>query len=450
MIDNLLTLIRELRSLIKASTMVVGARIIGGLIGIVSQIIVARYMGAESLGLYFLAFSLATVLSILFSLGYPSIIARFVADHHNGGKTAIFPQFLSSARRDIVITSICGVFITSLLVLLLPPVSQDYLICLLIGVLTAPPLTFMKLNGALANAHKKFMISYLPDLFFRPLLMLVLIALFLGLTDKINIVLLVGGHLIVVLFLAILQGRTTRNLSSTTRPQPSVKEKEHSASGTTKKQRARWRAHALPMVIATLFFSVFSDLDLVILGLLLETRELAIFGASLKIALFLAFSIQVVHQLIIRDLADAMHAQKRALQDKIIAHANMISISLSLGALFVVLLFGENVLRIFGEEFVEGYDSLVILVLAQLIRAVAGPATQVLVLSGDEKHSLPVFAGGMVLLVVANFALVPLLHLNGAAIAALIVTLGWSMGLMIVARKKTGLVTAALPIPRWC
>jgi O-antigen/teichoic acid export membrane protein len=92
-------------------------------------------------------------------------------------------------------------------------------------------------------------------------------------------------------------------------------------------------------------------------------------------------------------------------------------------------------LRFFGDEFVPGYWCLLILMLAQVGRAVAGPATHVLTLAGREKACLPVFAASLVALVAVNAGLVPFFGINGAAVAVLSVTLLWTVWMAAVARR---------------
>jgi O-antigen/teichoic acid export membrane protein len=193
------------------------------------------------------------------------------------------------------------------------------------------------------------------------------------------------------------------------------------------------------MIIATLFLSMFADFDLVLLGAILPHRELALFGAAIKIALFVAFAIQTGHQLILRDLAEAIVDKDNAAIRRIIAQANSIAIALSGSALGIVVLFGDKVLGLFGSEFTGGYKCLLILMAAQFLRALAGPGAQVLTLTGHEAQSLPVFVGGLILLVFANIPLARLFGLEGAAFAVLIVTISWTVGLAIAAHKKSGI-----------
>jgi O-antigen/teichoic acid export membrane protein len=172
---------------------------------------------------------------------------------------------------------------------------------------------------------------------------------------------------------------------------------------------------------------------------------LALFGVAIKIALFVAFAIQTGHQIILRDLGEAILGKDDAAIRRIIAQANGIAIALSSAALGFIVLFGAAFLRLFGQEFVGAYVCLVILMVAQLLRALSGPGAQVLTLMGHEEQSLPAFAAGLLLLVFANIPLARLFGPEGAAAAVLLATIGWTVGLAVATRKKSGISVIPLP-----
>jgi O-antigen/teichoic acid export membrane protein len=434
-------LVESIRPLLMASALVIGARVVGGGLGLVSQVVIARYLGAESLGLFFLSLSVATVLSIFASIGYPYIVTRFMVRDKSNGQAPELMRFISSARRDIRVASILTVVAGSAVVTLLPSISEETRICLILGVLTAPVIAILWFNNAIANGEKRFMMAYLPEIVVRPLLLLTGVAILWAASLPPNIIVLVAMNLVITVGLVVYQEIALPRVLSAA-PGFTVAQKA------TVELRRRWRQHATPMIIATLFLSMFADFDLVLLGAILPHRELALFGVAIKIALFVAFAIQIGHQLILRDLAEAISYKDDAAIRRIITHANGIAIALSGSALGFVILFGDKVLGLFGHEFTGGYMCLVILMVAQFLRALAGPGTQVLTLTGHEAKSLPVFVGGLILLVVANIPLTLLFGLEGAALAVLIVTIGWTFGLTFVAYKRTGITTASMILPR--
>jgi O-antigen/teichoic acid export membrane protein len=91
-------LIESIRPLLMASALVVGARVIGGGLGLVSQVVIARYLGAESLGLFFLSMSVATVLSIFVSIGYPFIVTRFMVRGKDDGQAPELIRFIAKSN----------------------------------------------------------------------------------------------------------------------------------------------------------------------------------------------------------------------------------------------------------------------------------------------------------------------------------------------------------------
>ena len=198
------------------------------------------------------------------------------------------------------------------------------------------------------------------------------------------------------------------------------------------------------MMLIALFISVFADMDIVVSRLFLSDAQTGIFGVCLKISLFVAFGIQVIHQVIQRDIADALHNRNNSQIHKIMARANAPAVAGSIAATIVVAMFGRELLGIFGNEFVAGFTSLAILMFSIVVRAIAGPAAQVLALGGHEKACLPVFAVCMILLVLGNFALIMWLGLPGAAVTVLIVSAVWSIWLAVIAKKKLGLNTCVI------
>jgi O-antigen/teichoic acid export membrane protein len=424
--------------LLKASALIVGARVIGGGIGFVSQIVIARYLGAVSLGLFFVSISIATVLSIFISFGYPFIVARFMVGAGKQGRSLELMSFIENARRDVLVAGALSVVIGSAIVFLLPSIDKQAQACLFLSVLTAPISALFYFNSAVANGEKKFMMAYLPDLVIRPSLILAGVALLRAASMPPNIIVLVAMNLAIVAGLVVYQERALPRVLPAapgfTLPQTATPE-----------QRSRWRRHAMPMIIATLFLNMFADFDLALLGAILPARELAVFGVAIKIALFVAFAIQTGHQIILRDLGEAILGKDGAATRRIIAQANGIAIALSASALGIIILFGDAFLGLFGHEFTDGYMCLVILMVAQLVRALAGPGAQVLTLIGHEQQSFPAFAGGLFLLVSANIPLARLFGLEGAAASVLIATIGWTVGLAVATHKKSGISVMTLP-----
>ncbi len=83
----------------------------------------------------------------------------------------------------------------------------------------------------------------------------------------------------------------------------------------------------------------------------------------------------------------------------------------------VVIVFAPTLASIFGAEFVDGAASLRILAIGLLISSLFGPVGSILLMSGDSKATLRVGIMGFATNLVLNLVLVPIMGIEGAAVA---------------------------------
>ena len=262
----------SLKSLLKSSTLVVGARVVGAILGVAAQILLARILSAEDLGNFFIALSLAMVLATISTLGYPWIVPAILTRADAAGRPHRAAAFLAWARREIGIVSVGLAVLAIVTVLLVPTFSIQTRWILAAGAVTAPVFALMRFNSAVANARRKFALGYLPELFWRPLLLLGLIVALWALSGPFHLTSLLLGHLAITIALT---AEMARRLSAGDRIQGGLPTTPDRLMPGRRGQGRRWRTRAMPMVIATLFIGVFADLDLLFAALILNEAQTA-------------------------------------------------------------------------------------------------------------------------------------------------------------------------------
>lgn len=425
---------KALGDLFKRSTLLLGSRLSGAAIGFISQLALARLLGAESLGMYYLAISLGGVLAILAGLGYPSITVRFISEYRVNGEWHALRAFLTSAYRTAAIAGAALIVVTGVVIFVWPTATFEQRLCLVLGALTAPAFTFIRLNGAIANAYRRYFLSFLPDLLVRPAVMLAIIGILIAVGVTITVPQLLALNLAIILVISIPVFFTVRQTTSSDLDQTSDVTTEDAAAPTGSK----WRGHGLPMVVVALFTALFADVAILTVGIALPPDQTATFGVCIKIALLLGFAIQSVHQLIMPDASETYAKGDKAAVRNIIMRGNALSLIACIGATAGIVLFGRFALSVFGPQFEQGYVCLIILALSQVYRAGAGPVSQMLNLAGEERRAVPVFATCLVLLVVAGTGLTPFFGLTGAAIAVFLVTALWTTWLSVISKRHSG------------
>ena len=66
-----------------------------------------------------------------------------------------------------------------------------------------------------------------------------------------------------------------------------------------------WRREATPLIVVALFTYFFADVAILMVTPLLSSADTAVIGLCLKLALLVGFAVQVAHQVVVPDLADA-------------------------------------------------------------------------------------------------------------------------------------------------
>ncbi|MEO1198785.1 MAG: oligosaccharide flippase family protein [Pseudomonadota bacterium] len=418
------------------------ARIFAAGLGLVTQILLARALGASDLGLVYIVMSAASVLALVCGLGFPSVTIRFIAQYRAEAHRAAADAFMRFSR--ITSYTLLGVVMTVGLVAILVSGNEDQGIykALLLG-LTAACYMALRLNGALANADRHFNLAYLPTLLGKPVIVLAGVALMMAGAVGMTALGFLAIHLIGVVLLAAWQAWRVRNLRRAT----FAAEMAAGARWETRPplpKRRTWLKPAVTMLPVALFTAMFADACILAAAPFLAPSDLAVFGICLKLAFLVGFAIQVVSQVVLPDAADAVFAEDKHELRRLMRLTSWFGAGIAMVALASFAILGEFVLSLFGDDFTPGWLCLLVLAASQVMRGAMGPGSYLLAISGGERHTIPLSILGVLLLVGLTAGLAPAYGLTGAAIAVLATQTIWSAALAVSATRHTGVSPALI------
>ena len=427
------TLLMKLARLFSTSSLLSLARVAGALAGFATQVVLARTLQASALGVFYSVTSLAAVVGLIAAHGYPSIAARFMSRYREHGKVGLIAAFVAQARRDATLYAGIATLGVLAVALLWPSLGIEARLALVAAALSIPANASLRLNGTFATTIRRFALAYLPDTCIRPFLLLggvgLLIALGVTLTPS-NVTFLLT---LIFIGLALTQYALLRkDMPKGEAPAPPPR------------LRTIWRREATPLILVALFTYFFADVDILIVTPLLSSADTAAVGLCLKLALLVGFAVQVAHQVVVPDLADARARKDHGSIGGVMLRALAFPIAITLAATLIVALWGESLLAIFGPEFTGAKLPLVILMGCQLARAVFGPSVPLLTVIGAQKENAALAVAALIVLALSNLVLAPLYGVLGAAIAVAIATLFWLVGCAVVLERLSGLRTDAL------
>jgi O-antigen/teichoic acid export membrane protein len=416
------------RRLLSQSSLIFGSRLFGAGVTFLIQIAIARQFGAAALGHYILIIAMVNIVAVLMPLGFEAIGTYFAAEYRARGEGRQLRRFM---RRAYLHIAVSGLVLLAIGYPILDHLGEpgkavvDHWVPAMI-LATATGMVFV--SGAMLVGLKRPFAGFFAETIMRPLLGIAgfVFALVVTGEDRIDEIVwvLAVGYAVVAIVQYFMLRRTAY----------AIPLEENPRSGETR----RWWYFAVPWMALVVAGDFFFDIDLLILAGHLDRHELAIFGVCTRIFSLVAFGVSSVYAVTMPDMFESEALKDRAGFHRKIGEANLVASGMSIALLVAVVLFAPLAFMLFGPDFGEGFVPLLILCLGLVVRSVFGPASVVLSIHNRPYTALPAVAASLATLVAANYLLVPVWGLVGAALAALAAISVWSASLWLTALKVAG------------
>ncbi len=424
-----------LLKLFSGSAFIFACRITGAAVTFLTQVAMARWMGAAELGVYVLAFSWLTILAVVAVAGLNGAAMRFIGRPLAVDDYSAIRGFLRRSRQ--ISLGISLLIALAMIALVLSGYLGDsvhpYLY--LLAAIALPFYTLIVYYAGIANAFSWFGISFMPNNVLRPLAFFLALAGFWYLRGHLDASVSMALHLLVIVLLGLaVAGWCERALHGRIRP------------AEPKYETRLWLRTALPIMFMILFSSYFPAFTVIVAGPLLTSEDIAIFNTAFRIALLVSFGVTAIDAFVSPEMMRLYAQGEQAALKRLVNRTTRTRFLVALSAVVVFLVAGDWILGFFGDEFVEGYWILIILGLTQLAQAAAGPAARLLSFSGHQDQGLYISIVSLLLSAVLIWWLSSAFGAIGTAAAALIAIVVWCAGMSYVVAKQLGIRPSLLSL----
>jgi len=427
----------DIVSLIGGSSLIVGLRIVGVSATYITQVLLARWMGAAELGHYVFALSGCVVLFQLSTLGLPAAALRFIPQYEASGDHGKARGFARRAQQIVFFSSTAVAAIAICAVLLWDLESGSQMSARIFAFLCIPFFALIVMDGSIARSISLLMLAVLPNLVLRQTLLLMGVIgtyVFLGNLSAATVAMLL---LFTLILLAVAQGIFLH-----------LRLRARFGKVAPGYDLMLWLRVGLPLLAGFAFTQFAQECNIFVSGIFLPPEQLAIFNAAYRTSSLVNYGMAAVSLLIAPNVSRLFFSEDKAGLQRLIAHQALVRLVFAAGAVVALVVLGKFLLGLFGEDFVVGYRPLLILVAANLFAGSIGPVVQLLSIGGYEKRCAVVFACAILATVIANTILVPLLGIDGAAIAVLAVTVFWTTWLYVLVVRRLGIQPSILGLRR--
>jgi O-antigen/teichoic acid export membrane protein len=400
--------------------------VLGHGLALLTQLAIARQLGAGSYGMYAYVVAWMAVLAYTAMLGFNVSLVRFIPTYAARKAWPLLAGVIRYAERRVSWASVLLVSAGALLVLSTgSALAIELRNAFLIGFFIVPLLSLMSVRCAIVRAYGGVVSALLPMRVIREGFLFAFACIWLLRGDAVGPAVVVAAT-VVGLTLAFLFATRTMY-----RHQPQA------LNGAKPQYDARaWRQATFPMFIVTAVEALFDKTGVLMLGFAGASQEAGIFALVFNMAMLVVLPRTAVDTIFAPTIA-RLYAEERYTEvQSMIVRASLLSLAGAACVVVVLAVIADPVLGWFGSDFAAGRTPLTILLMGQLFAAAGGSQLSVLAMTGNEADA----ARNLVLSALVNAllcaALVSLFGMTGAAIATAAALVVWNLLMAFDIRRK--------------
>jgi O-antigen/teichoic acid export membrane protein len=304
---------------------------------------------------------------------------------------------------------------------------------LFIACILLPINIVQQIRAGFIRAFKKVVLAQSPQALIRPMLIIFgLSILYIG-SNEISAEEAMSVNVLAALFVLMLTTYILSNL------------KPYQCKETVADyQTIEWFKVAFPLFLIAGIHLFLNQVGILMIGYLLNTTKAGIYAVTERVSSFILIGLTAVNAILAPIMSEYYVQNKIKELKEIILLAARIILIITIPITIVVIAWGDFVLGLFGEEFTYGYSALKILVIGQLINALAGPVGFIMVMTKYHKEAAIFLVSCAIINIILNIYLIPSWGIKGAAISSAIITILWNLLASLFIWKKMGIRAMAI------
>jgi O-antigen/teichoic acid export membrane protein len=392
----------------KGASFTLVVRVYGAALAYLTQLYLARAMGAEQLGIFVFAWTWLSFITFLTPLGFNISLVRFLASFSGSFQWTQAKAVIKLGYTATLLASVYVAMIGIYFIWITGDLTQPYTTALTIAFISIPVVALVNLQSGIARGFNWIYQVGTPGFAIRPTLFLLMI---LGISTQrfpIHSTWAISSMCLACLLTWIFQYWRYR---------VSLNPKIAKANKINSKNRRHWLTVSFPMVLVVSFEQLLSNTDIVMLGILESPEATGIYNIAVRIVGIALFVFYAVSMFAAPRIAELYSQNKIA---ELIRFSRKVRFAVALPTitgLIILVYISIPLLNMFGSEFTKAYYPLTILCFAVGARALAGPVDNLLTMTGQQNALAKVLGTVALLNLLANYILIPKYGMIGAAYA---------------------------------
>ena len=369
------------------------------------------------------------IIVVVVRAGLPGYITRELAICFDQNRPDLAAQIWRKAQCIVLIGSLIAVVTAILILCQIEFVDSEIRSTFYIAMLMVPLLGIIGLFRGLFCAHKNVIFALIPESLIRPSLIVGTLLIFtLASTNgspALAMLVNVAGTFGAIIFCYQL------NPARKSMAKPSQKINLSTSMFIA----------ALPFLFIASMHILNTRTDKLMIGIYSDMESVGIYSIASQVSVIVSFPVLALNSMLAPYIAETTNNQSEGTSElqRQVLFATTISFFIACMIFAGIYFLSPFLLSYLGNEFLASFFPLCILALTQLFNVASGPAGMILSMSGREKIVGKVILAGALINISLNIIFIPLLGINGAAIASAISTCSWNVALVWICTSQVKL-----------
>lgn len=397
----------HMREVLRGALVAFLVKIAGAGFAFAFNIYLARALGAQGAGVYFLALSVVTIASVIARFGMDNTLLRFIAASAAVNDWAAIKGI---AKKGLLLVSSLALVLTVVIVIIADWAALSIFnkpemgSVLRIMALAIFPFSLVMLFAEMLRALKLVLGSQVIQGLLVPIINLTVLY---GLIAILGALAAPISYLLAVTTAALLGWLLWRKAT---------------AQASNIVGDFSWKKlldSSIPLYgIALLNEGFLQSFPYLLLGMYSTSVEVGIFGAAMRTSMLVGLVLVVVNIMVAPKMAGLFQQKQYQALEQLMRKATLMMSLAALPVLCVFMSFPSLIMSLFGEPFRSGALVLVILTVGQAVNVICGPVGYFLIMTGQEKSLRKSAFISALILAVTSVGLIPIYGAIGAAIAS--------------------------------
>ncbi|MFY9260096.1 MAG: oligosaccharide flippase family protein [Gallionella sp.] len=386
------------------------------------NVVVARLLGADGAGLYFLALAITTIASVIGRVGLDSALLRFVSTHATHQDWSGVKGVYILGMRVVVVASTVvtlSIFISAPWLATAIFKKPDIAVPLGWMAMSIMPLSILALQTESLKGLKRIRDAMVVQVVAIPLLGLMLIV---PLAHAYGVVGASVAYLVSVLFATIFGIMAWRGATST-----------FCIEAALFSFKELWSSCKHMYLVALMNQALLPFAPILFLGFWASSDDIGIFGAASRVAMLVSFILVTANSVVAPKFAELYAKGDIEQLGQVARRSAMLTTLFALPLFLALIMGGHRVMALFGTQFQAGTTVLTILLVGQFVNVACGSVGYLLTMTGNEKVNARLTLLSGITLIVLSVALIPDFGSIGAAIASSVGLIVFNLAAFVMA-----------------